>query len=55
MAALQALPSVSGNGGSLGKGGTSPPLPYQGVALTTLLNAVGGIAEGEDCYFDILG
>ena len=48
MAALQALPSVSGNGGSLGKGGTiTGPFPYQGVALTTLLNAVGGIAEGE--------
>jgi hypothetical protein len=48
MAALQALPSLSGNGGSLGKGGTiTGPFPYQGVALTTLLNAVGGIAEGE--------
>ena len=48
MAALQALPSVSGNGGSLGKGGTiTGHFPYQGVALTTLLNAVGGIAEGE--------
>ena len=48
MAALQALPSVSGNGGSLGKGGTiTGPFLYQGVALTTLLNAVGGIAEGE--------
>jgi guanyl-specific ribonuclease Sa len=46
MAALQALPSVSGNGGSLGKGGTiTGPFPYQGVALSTLLNAVGGIAE----------
>jgi hypothetical protein len=48
MAALQALPSVSGNGGSLGKGGTiTGPFPYQGVALSTLLNAVGGIAEGD--------
>ena len=48
MAALQALPSLIGNGGSLGKGGTiTGPFPYQGVALTTLLNAVGGIAEGE--------
>jgi len=48
MAALQALPSLTGNGGSLGKGGTiTGPFPYQGVALTTLLNAVGGIAEGE--------
>ena len=43
---LQALPSVSGNGGSLGKGGTiTGPFAYQGVALSTLLNAVGGIAE----------
>jgi len=48
MAALQALPSVSGNGGYMGKGGAiTGPFPYQGVALTTLLNAVGGISEGE--------
>ena len=48
MAALQALPSVSGSGGSLGKGGTiTGPFPYQGVALSTLLNAVGGITSGE--------
>ncbi len=48
MAALQALPSVSGNGGYMGKGGSiTGPFPYQGVALTTLLNAVGGISEGE--------
>jgi hypothetical protein len=48
MAALQALPSVSGNGGYMGKGGSiTGPFPYQGVALTTLLNAVGGVSEGE--------
>ena len=48
MADLQALPSVSGNGGSKGKGGTiTGPFAYQGVALTTLLNAVGGISAGE--------
>jgi hypothetical protein len=48
MAALQALPSVSGSGGSLGKGGTiTGPFSYQGVALSTLLNAVGGITAGE--------
>ena len=48
MAALQALPSISGSGGSLGKGGTiTGPFPYQGVALSTLLNAVGGITSGE--------
>src|SRR5271157_4863341 len=40
MAALQALPSVSGNGGYMGKGGTiTGPFAYQGVALSTLLNA----------------
>ena len=48
MAALQALPSVSGNGGYMGKGGSiTGPFPYQGVALSTLLNAVGGIAAGQ--------
>ncbi len=48
MAALQALPLVSGNGGYMGKGGSiTGPFPYQGVALSTLLNAVGGITEGE--------
>ena len=48
MAALQALPSVSGNGGSLGKGGTiTGPFAYQGVALSTLLNTVGGISAGQ--------
>ena len=48
MSDLQALPSVSGNGGYMGKGGSiTGPFPYQGVALTTLLNAVGGISEGE--------
>jgi hypothetical protein len=48
MADLEVLPSVSGNGGSMGKGGTiTGPFAYQGVALTTLLNAVGGISAGE--------
>ena len=48
MASLQALPSVSGNGGYMGKGGSiTGPFPYQGVALSTLLNAVGGIAAGQ--------
>jgi hypothetical protein len=48
MAGLQALPSISGNGGYMGKGGSiTGPFPYQGVALSTLLNAVGGIAAGE--------
>ena len=53
MAALQALPSLTGNGGSLGKGGTiTGPFPYQGVALTTLLNAVGGYCRGRNRYFN---
>jgi len=52
MADLQALPSVSGNGGYMGQGGAiSGPFAYQGVALTTLLNAVGGISEGDTVNF----
>ena len=48
MADLEVLPAVSGNGGFMGKGGSiTGPFPYQGVALTTLLNAVGGISAGE--------
>src|SRR5208283_4095613 len=48
MADLQAMPAISGNGGYMGQGGAiTGPFPYQGVALTTLLNAVGGISEGE--------
>ena len=48
LADLQALPSVSGNGGSKGKGGTiTGPYTYQGVALMDLLNAVGGISQGQ--------
>jgi hypothetical protein len=48
LAQLQALTPVTGNGGFMGKGGSiTGPYSYQGVALTTLLNAVGGIAEGQ--------
>jgi len=48
MADLQAMPAISGNGGYMGQGGAiTGPFAYQGVALTTLLNAVGGISEGE--------
>jgi hypothetical protein len=43
LADLQALTPVTGNGGSIINGLSS----YQGVALTDLLNAVGGIAEGQ--------
>jgi hypothetical protein len=44
LAALEALKSVTGNGGMKGKGGMiTGPYPYQGVALITLLNAVGGV------------
>jgi len=52
MADLKALPSVSGNGGYMGQGGAiTGPFAYQGVALTTLLNAVGGISEGDTVNF----
>ena len=48
LADLQALKSVTGNGGTKGKGGTvKGPFSYQGVALIDLLNAVGGIASGQ--------
>jgi hypothetical protein len=48
MADLQALKSVSGKGGTKGKGGTvNGPYSYQGVALTDILNAVGGITTGQ--------
>ena len=43
LANLKALPPVTGYGGNLILGHDS----YQGVALTDLLNAVGGITEGE--------
>jgi len=46
---LQALASVSGYCGQLGRGGAiTQPNTYQGVALMTLLNAVGGITEGQN-------
>lgn len=43
LADLQALPPVKGYGGNIILGHDS----YQGVALTDLLNAVGGISEGQ--------
>ena len=40
--------AVTGYGGQKGTDNTiTGPYPYQGVALTDLLNAVGGIAEGQ--------
>ncbi len=52
MADLQAMPAISGNGGYMGQGGAiTGPFAYQGVALTTLLNAVGGISEGDNVNF----
>jgi iron complex transport system substrate-binding protein len=48
LAALQALKPVTGDGGMMGKGGmVTGPFSYQGVPLTTLLNAVGGVASGQ--------
>jgi len=45
---LQALTSVTGFGGMKGKGGmVTGPFSYQGVALTDLLNAVGGVSSGQ--------
>lgn len=43
LADLQAFTPVAGTGGTLVTGLSS----YQGVALTDLLNAVGGIAKGD--------
>ena len=49
LADLQALKSVTGNGGTKNSGGTvKGPFSYQGVALTDLLNAVGGITSGQN-------
>jgi hypothetical protein len=49
---LQKLKVVTGNGGTKGKGGTvTGPNSYQGVALTTLLNAVGGITSKQSVKF----
>ena len=48
LAALQALTSTTGNGGMMGKGGAvTGPFSYKGVALKTLLNAVGGVISGQ--------
>ena len=48
LADLQGLTQVTGKGGKKGKGGTvTGPDSYQGVALTDLLNAVGGIKAGQ--------
>ena len=49
LADLQALPSVSGYGGQIGKSNAmNGPDSYQGVALTTSLNAVGGITAVQN-------
>jgi hypothetical protein len=49
---LQALPSVTGYGGYVSQSGTiTGPFSYQGVALTNLLNTVGGISEGDSVVF----
>ena len=48
LADLQAMKSVTGNGGTKNAGGTvKGPFPYQGVALIDLLNAVGGVTSGQ--------
>ena len=48
LADLQALKSVTGNGGTKNKVGVvNGPFSYKGVALVDLLNAVGGIAAGQ--------
>jgi len=48
MADLKALPAVSGYGGQLGKNNTiNGPYQYAGVALSSLLSAVGGISAGN--------
>jgi hypothetical protein len=52
MADLQALKSVTGNGGTKNKKGVvTGPFSYKGVALTDLLNAVGGVASGQIVRF----
>jgi hypothetical protein len=49
---LRALPSVTGYGGYVSQSGTiTGPFSYQGVALTNLLNTVGGISEGDSVIF----
>jgi DMSO/TMAO reductase YedYZ molybdopterin-dependent catalytic subunit len=48
LADLQSLPAVSGYGGQIAPDNSiNGPYTYQGVALTTLLNAVGGITEAQ--------
>jgi DMSO/TMAO reductase YedYZ molybdopterin-dependent catalytic subunit len=52
MADLQAMKSVTGNGGTKNKKGVvTGPIPYKGVALIDLLNAVGGVASGQIVKF----
>jgi Oxidoreductase molybdopterin binding domain len=49
LADLQALPAVSGYGGQIRQGNTiAGPDSYQGVALKTLLDAVGGMSAGQN-------
>ena len=49
---LRALSSVTGYGGYVSQSGTiTGPFPCQGVALTNLLNTVGGISQGENVVF----
>jgi hypothetical protein len=49
---LQALPSITGNGGYMSQSGTiTGPFSYQGVALRNLLSTVGGISEGDSVVF----
>ncbi len=52
MADLQALKSVTGNGGTKNKKGVvAGPFSYKGVALIDLLNAVGGVSSGQIVRF----
>jgi hypothetical protein len=49
---LRALTSTTGNGGYMSQSGTiTGPFSCQGVALTNLLNTVGGISEGDSVVF----
>ena len=49
---LRALSSVTGYGGYVSQSGTiTGPFSCQGVALTNLLNTVGGISQGENVVF----
>ena len=48
MAALKALPELSGFGGTKNKQGVvNGPVQYKGVSLVDLLNQVGGISDGK--------